>query len=230
MAVRSALSTPYSLRMRRAFSAELDELIGDVARLARRAGQMMTDASTALWHPDLRLAETIISGDSEITTALCDDIGHRCVRLLALQAPVATDLRLVVAALHAVSDVMRMGKLATHIAKIARLKHPVVSLPDDLEPVFARMALLATTLAHEAARAIENRDPRCAEQLVSVEEEVATLHRQIFQRLFAKDWSHGVEPAVDAALIGRYYTRFADHAVAIARQASFIVTGSPPQR
>ena len=64
------------------FSAELDELIGDVARLARRAGQMMTDASTALWQPDLRLTESIISGDSEITTALCDDIGHRCVRLL----------------------------------------------------------------------------------------------------------------------------------------------------
>ncbi|HZD14372.1 MAG TPA: PhoU domain-containing protein [Pseudonocardiaceae bacterium] len=216
--------------MRRAFSAELDELIGDVARLARRTGQMMTDASTALWHPDLRLAESIISGDSEITTALCDDIGHRCVRLLALQAPVATDLRLVVAALHAVSDVLRMGKLAKHIAKITQLKHPVVPLPDDLEPVFTRMALLATTLAHDAARAIDNQNPRCAEQLVGIGQEVATLHRQILQRLFAQDWSHGVEPAVDAALLARYYTRFADHAIAIARQASYIATGIPPQR
>ena len=92
------------------------------------------------------------------------------------------------------------------------------------------MALLATTLAHDAARAIDNQNPRCAEQLVGIWQEVATLHRQILQRLFAQDWSHGVEPAVDAALLARYYTRFADHAIAIARQASYIATGIPPQR
>jgi len=131
--------------------------------------------------------------------------------------------------MEAVSDVVRMGKLAQHIAKITRLKHPWVPLSDDLEPVFAWMARLATTMADDAAGAIENRDPHCAKQLVSVEK-MRTLHRQIFQRLFAKDWSHGVEPAVDAALMGRYYARFADHAVAIARQASFIATGLPPQR
>jgi phosphate transport system protein len=145
--------------------------------------------------------------------------------LLARQAPVATDLRVVVAVLGAVGDVVRMGKLARHIAKIARMKHPVVYLPGDLERVFARMALLATTLAENAARAIDNRDPCRAEDLASVEEEMGVLHRQIFQRLFAKDWSHGVEAAVDAALMGRYYTRFADHAVAMARQVSFIVAG-----
>ena len=158
-------------------------------------------------------------------TALCQDIDHRCVRLLALQAPVATDLRIVVAAMDAVSDVRRMGKLAQHIAKIARLKHPFVRLPQDLERILARMALLASTLAHDAAQAIDNSHPHCAQKLASVEEEIGALHRQIFQRLFAEDWPHGVEPAVDAALMGRYYTRFADHATAIARQANVIITG-----
>lgn len=216
--------------LRQAFRAELDELISDLAKLARRVRQMMTDASTALWQADVRLAESIISDQSQLTTALCDDIERRCVRLLALQAPVATDLRVVVAVLGAVSDAMRMGKLARHIAKIAQMKHPVVHLPGDLEQVFARMTLLATTLADNAATAIENRDSCHAEDLASVEDAMRTLHRQIFQRLFAKDWSHGVEAAVDAALMGRYYTRFADHALAIARQVNFIVTGPPSPR
>jgi hypothetical protein len=102
--------------MRQAFHAELDELISDLVKLARRVGRMMTGASTALWHADFRLAESIICGQSKVTTALCDDIERRCVRLLVLQAPVATDLRVVVAVLGAVSDVVRMGKLGGHIA------------------------------------------------------------------------------------------------------------------
>lgn len=215
--------------MRKALHAELDDLVGGLARLARRVGQMMIDASAALWQADPQLAESILCCQSEITTAWCQDIDHRCVRLLALQAPVATDLRIVVAALDAVSDVRRMSKLAQHIAKIARLKHPFVRLPQDLERIFARMALLATTLALDAAQAIENRRPHCAQQLASIQQEVGALHRQIFQRLFAKDWSHGVEPAVDAALMGRYYARFADHATAIARQANIII-GLPTHR
>ncbi len=102
--------------MRQAFHAELDELISGLVKLARRVGRMMTGASTALWHADFRLAESITCGQSKVTTALCDDIERRCVRLLVLQAPVATDLRVVVAVLGAVSDVVRMGKLGGHIA------------------------------------------------------------------------------------------------------------------
>ncbi|MGH3718373.1 MAG: phosphate signaling complex protein PhoU [Pseudonocardiaceae bacterium] len=215
--------------MRQTFRSDLDSLIEDLARVARLTGQMMTNASTALSHADLGLAELVISGDDELR-ASCHDMDQRCVKLLALQAPVATELRMVVAALRAVGDLDRMYNLAQHIAKIARMKHPTVPIPDDVRPVFARMSLLATTLAHDAARAIENRDPMSAHRLAQVDDEVDALRRQIFQILFAEDWSHGVEPAVDAALIGRYYERFADHAVAIARQISFLVTGVAPER
>jgi phosphate transport system protein len=215
--------------MRQTFHAELDSLIDDLARAVRLASQMMTNASTALNQADLGLAELIISGEGEMT-ALCDDMDQRCVRLLVLQAPVATDLRMVVAVMHAVGDVGRMRNLAQHIAKIARMKHPTVPIPGEVRPVFARMNMLATRLAQDAATAIESQDPLSAHQLVQADEEVDALRRHIFRILFAEDWSHGVEPAVDAALIGRYYERFADHAVAIARQVSFLVTGLPPQR
>jgi phosphate transport system protein len=215
--------------MRETFHAELDKLIDDLSRMARLTGQMMTNASTALHHADLVLAELVISGDDEIT-ALCEDMDQRCINLLVLQAPVATDLRMVVAAMHAVGDLGRMASLAQHIAKIARLKHPTVPIPADVRPLFARMGVLATTLAEDAAAAIESQDPMSGDRLARADEQVDALRRQIFRILLSEDWPHGVEPAVDAALIGRYYERFADHAVAIARQVSFLVTGQPPER
>lgn len=215
--------------MRESFNAELATLLSDMARAARLSGEMMTNASTALSQADLALAELVISGDSEIK-ALCDDMDQRCVRLLVLQAPVATDLRVVVAAMHAVRDVERMCNLAQHIAKISRMKHPSVPIPDEVRPVFARMSMLAARLAQDAAAAIESRDPMSAHRLAQTDDEVDALRRRIFQILFAENWSHGVEPAVDAALVGRYYERFADHAVAIARQVNFVVTGLPPER
>jgi phosphate transport system protein len=215
--------------MRETFHAELDSLINDLAKAARLAGHMMANASTALNQADLALAELVLSSEGEMK-ALCDDMNQRCVRLLVLQAPVATDLRVVVAAMHAVRDVERMWNLAQHIAKLARLKHPAVPIPDDVRPVFARMSMLATSLAQDAATAIERRDPLSGQRLAQADDEVDALRRRTFQILFAEDWAHGVEPAVDAALIGRYYERFADHAVAIARQVSFLVTGLPPTR
>ena len=215
--------------MRETFRAQLDSLIEDLARAARLAGQMMTNASTALSQADLGLAELVISEEGDIK-ALCEDMDQRCVKLLVLQAPVATDLRMVVAAMHAVGDVQRMCNLAQHIAKIARMKHPAVPIPDDVRPVFARMGVLATGLAQDAAAAIESQDPLSAQRLAQADDEVDALRRRIFRILFSEDWSHGVEPAVDAALIGRYYERFADHAVAIARQVSFLVTGQPHER
>ena len=216
-------------QMRETFHAELDTLISDLARAARLASGLMTNSSTALSQADLGLAELVISGKEDMK-ALCEDMDQRCVKLLVLQAPVATDLRVVVAAMHAVVDVERMCSLAQHVAKIARMKHPAVPIPDEIRPVFARMGVLATGLAQDAAAAIERRDPLSACRLAQADDEVDALRRRIFRILFSEQWSHGVEPAVDAALIGRYYERFADHAVAIARQVSFLVTGLPPER
>jgi phosphate transport system protein len=113
-----------------------------------------------------------------------------------------------------------MCNLAQHIAEIARLKHPSQPIPADVRPVSLRMGVLASSLAENAAAAIESRDPISAARLAQIDDEVDALRRQIFQVLLSEDWSHGVEPAVDAALIGRYYERFADHAVAIARHVT----------
>ncbi|MEO7193441.1 MAG: phosphate signaling complex protein PhoU [Pseudonocardiaceae bacterium] len=210
--------------MRVTFRAELDELMADLARMARLAGQMMTTASIALHQIDLALAELVIA-DRDQMNAMLDDTEQRCVTVLALQAPVAGDLRVVVAVLRAVGHVRRMGDLARHIAIVARLKHPNPMISGKVRPVLARMSLLVSQLAEDAATAIEYQDPLSGYRLAIADDEVDALLRHLFDILFAQGWSHSVEQAVDAALIGHYYEGFADHAVAIARQVCYLATG-----
>ena len=212
-------------QMKEGVHAELDSLIRDLARIARLAGRMMTDASIALHQASWGLAEVVISARDEVAE-LCHDTGQRCFAML--QSSVPADLPMVVVALRTMGDLKRMCDLAQHIAKIARMKNLQVSVPGDVRPVFARMGVLAAGLAEDAAMVIENRDGWSCEQLSEVDAEVDALRSRIFEILFSENWSHGVEPAVDAALVGRYYERFADHAVSIARQVRFLKVGLPP--
>jgi phosphate transport system protein len=214
--------------MRAVFHAELTELITDVARMVRLAAGMMNNASIALHQSDFTLAGRVIA-DRDRTTVVLDALQRRCITLLALQAPVARDLRVVVAALHAVGHMKRMATLARHIAVIARLEHPNPMVSGKVRPLLARMSLLASQLAEDAAAAIEHQDPLSGDRLVVADDEVDALHRHLIGVLFAKDWSHGVEQAVNAALIGRYYERFADHAVALAGQVYYSTTGRIPE-
>ncbi len=213
--------------MRATFHAELDELIAELATMSRLAGQMITNASIALHQSDLALAGVVMADSDQMHEKL-DGTDRRCVTLLALQAPVAGDLRVVVGVVHAVGHLQRMGSLARHIAIVAQLKQPNPMASGKVRPLLARMSLLASQLAGDVAAAIEHRDPLSGSRLAVADDEVDALLRQLFGILFAADWSHGVEQAVDAALIGRYYERFCDHAVAIARQVCYVATGQIP--
>lgn len=210
--------------MRATFRAGLDELMSDLARTVRLTGQMMTNASIALHQTDLALAELVIAERDRIE-ATRGALERTCVSLLALQAPVASDLRVLIAALHALDHVQRMGNLARHVAVIAQIKQPNPMTSGRVRPVLARMSLLASQLAADAATAIEYQDPLSGCRLAVADDEVDALLRHLYGILFAEDWSHGVERAVDAALVGRYYERFGDHAVAIARGVCYRVTG-----
>ncbi|HET9117692.1 MAG TPA: PhoU domain-containing protein [Pseudonocardiaceae bacterium] len=204
------------------FHAALGELITSLARMTRLAGQMMTNAAIALHQTDPTLAGVVIAKCDQMTATLADT-EQGCIILFAQQTPVVEGLRAVVAAVHSVHHLKRMANLARHIAIIPQLKYPNPVISSPVRPVLARMSLLASQLAGDAATAIEYRDPSSGDRLAEADDEVDTLHRHLFDILFAEDWSHGIEPAVDAALIGRYYERFADHAVAIARQVRYLV-------
>jgi phosphate transport system protein len=210
--------------MRATFHAGLQELVHHLARMVRLAGDMMTNASIALHQNDLALAALVVSQRDQIK-AIYQVLERRCVTLLALEAPVAGDLRVVVATLQALGHARRMGHLACHVAMIAQLKRNNPMAADKVRPLLARMSLLASQLAADAATAVEHQDPLSGCRLAIADDEVDALLRQLFDILLAEDWSHGVEHAVDAALIGRYYERFGDHAVAIAQGVCHRVTG-----
>ena len=212
------------------FHAQLDELIIDLVRMTRLAGQMMTNAAIALHQADVPLT-TVVMANRDQMNAMHDDTEQGCIALLVQQAPDTDDARAVVAILRAVRHLKRMGNLARHVAVIARLKHPNPMMAAEVRPVLARMSLLASQFAEDAAATIERHDRVSASQLAEADHEVNSLRRHLFSILFAADWSHGVEQAVDAALIGRYYERFADHAVAVAAEARYLTScrlpGSP---
>jgi phosphate transport system protein len=121
-----------------------------------------------------------------------------------------------------------MGDLALHVAKAARRRHPDLVLPTEVAPYFAEMGRVALDLAQDARQVILNRDIELAFTMESDDDAMDDLHRHLFTVMMNRDWPHGVAPAVDVTLLGRFYERFADHAVAVARRVVFMVTGKMP--
>ncbi|OIV37776.1 phosphate transport system regulatory protein PhoU [Mangrovactinospora gilvigrisea] len=210
--------------MRDAYHEELHSISLDLVEMARLAGSAIGRATTALLDADLRLAESVIDSDDEID-ALEHGLEQKAIGLLVRQQPVATDLRLIVTSLKMSADLERAGDLARHIAKLARLRYPDTMVPADLHATVQEMGKLAQRLIAKAGETVITRDVAQAKQLESDDDEMDLLHRTIFQHLLDERWEHGVETAVDVTLLGRYYERFADHAVSVANHVVFLVTG-----
>jgi len=210
--------------MRNAFHDELDGIGTTLLQMAGLVKVAMNDATVALLTVDLGSAEKVIAADNVI-----DDIQHeldaRTINLMARQQPVASDLRILVTSLRMSADLERMGDLAHHVAKQARMRYPNSAVPAELVPTITAMGLVADKLIDKLSSVMEHRDTVRALELETDDDEMDKLHRELIGVLLSKDWSHGVESAIDMTLLGRYYERFADHAVSIARRVYFSVTG-----
>jgi phosphate transport system protein len=211
--------------MRTAFHEQLEALTVAIADMCGAAGQAMQDATQALLGADAALAERAIGGHDEMMLNSVRAEQH-AFTLLALQAPVATDLRVVVASLRNVFDADRMGALALHVAKIVRRRHPAHAIPEDVNSTFAEMGRIAVDLGDAAKAVVLSGDPCTAAQLARDDDAMDDLHRQLFGLLLDPEWKYGVAAAVDVTLLGRYYERFADHAVEIGRRVIFQATGA----
>lgn len=209
------------------FQVQIDAVLNDLAGVCRDVETLVRDATEALLTARADIAERVIDADDRIDQAR-QGVEDAAIEILSLQAPVATNLRIIVAALAIVSDLERMGDLAVHVAKIARLRTPVVAVPETVRPVIEQMAEVAEKMVHLTARVIEDRDLALAEDLREHDDVMDDLRRQSFQLILAGEWSGGVEAAVDLALLSRYYERIADHAVSVADRVHFIVTGEAP--
>ncbi|MCG8919836.1 phosphate signaling complex protein PhoU [Actinokineospora sp. PR83] len=213
--------------MREAYHLELGKLADQLAGMCAMVAEAMESATRALLDTDLAVAEQVISGDEKIDDARSSCEEH-AYALLALQAPVATDLRTVLAAIHAAESLERMGDLALHVAKAARRRHPAPVLPEPVHGYFAEMGRIAVELARKAETVIRTQDVAAARALEDADDEMDDLHRHLFSVIMDKEWPHGVASAVDVTLLGRFYERYADHAVSVAKRVVFVVTGRMP--
>ncbi|HET9779136.1 MAG TPA: phosphate signaling complex protein PhoU [Propionibacteriaceae bacterium] len=208
------------------FAADLRSLRDSLAAMTQSASEAIRAATTALLDQDLEAVRVTGALEQDLEDTLFA-IERRTFELMARQQPVAGDLRLLVSAIKIGAECRRMGALAHHIGTAASRSFPEPAIPHELSGIFHRMGDVANRIADGARVTLLASDAEDAARLEVDDDAMDGLRRTLFRALM-HDWPHGVETAVNVALLGRYYERFADHAVAIAQSVIFIVTGAKP--
>jgi len=205
------------------FIAEIDKTLVSMAELV---GKSISLATVALLEDDLAAAEKVIASD-KLIDELNLEIEEMSSRIAALQAPVATDLRLVMGSIRIAGSLERMGDLAVHVAKQVRLRYPNPSIPIELKETFEKMGHAASKIVEQTGEVIASRNTSLADDMKIFDDTLDDLHRELFTVVLSNNWTHGVEAAIDVTLLSRFYERFGDHAVSVARRVIHIVTGEP---
>jgi phosphate transport system protein len=212
--------------MREEFQADLNEVSRLLVTMAESVRAALRKATTALLTADLKAAETVIERDVEVNE-LYRHVEVKVADTIARQSPVASDLRTVITALHVSADLERMGDLAEHVAKTARRRHPSPAVPAELRPVFKQMGDVADRMAGKITNVLSSPNADLAAELENDDDSMDQLERDLFKILLDDDWPYGAETAIDAALLGRFYERYADHAVNAGEQMIYLITGEP---
>ena len=214
------------MEMRDLFQEELVAINNDISQMADLVGKAINKATESLLFSDREIAERVIESDV-LLNDLAAALDERCTMLTARQQPVATELRNILGSMRIASSMERMGDLAVHVAKSARLRYPARAVPDELVETFRTLGHLAEELTLQLARLVSNPDVTLAQDIQKADDKIDALHRELFRIVLSADWSHGVEAAVDVTLLSRYYERYADHAVSVARRIIHVLTGEP---
>ncbi len=210
---------------RSVFQEELDKVSQSLVDLTVMVSTSMTKATSAILSCDLKLAEEVIANDVKIDDYQHENDSH-IMDIIARQQPVASDLRALVAALRMGSDLERMGDLAHHVAKVARMRHPNAAVPPELVSIIKAMGVAAVAITEKTGVVIATRNTQMALEVEHDDDVMDDLHRKLIAVLIEPTWKHGIETAIDLTLLGRYYERYADHAVSISRRVYFLVTGT----
>jgi len=210
--------------MRDSFHRELENLDQETVRMGALVEQSVQAATTALIECDAELAQKVYGDDDEID-AMFLDIEKRSLTLLAQQAPVARDLRLIVAMLRVIGDLERSGDLAHNIAKLAQaedLYHP------QLKPVRALLADSGRAAAGLIGKAIDAwaaKDERLAADIALQDDVLDDLHARLIATLVELKGQDVLPSAIRLAMVGRYLERIGDHAVNMGERVRYFVTG-----
>ena len=214
--------------MRKVFIAEL-QLVGDsLIEMSTMVEAAVVAAGKALETADLEAAERVITEDQKIDD-LQQSIDERCVDLLARQQPVASDLRLIVAALRMSMTLERMGDLARHLAQVTRNRYPALAVHPAARETITKMIEAARVVSGEVGALLESRDLALAAQIKADDDVLDDLHSEIFALLLGDSWDGTVQEVLDLTLVSRYLERFGDHATTIAGRVEFLVGSADGQ-
>lgn len=216
--------------MRELFQQELHEVQDRLVAIAELVVDAITDAVEAFNKSDVTLAESVIVRDNKIDDAVIE-LDEHAIAIMARQAPVAKDLRIVVSALRISASLERMGDMAEHLAQLARYRFPEKVVPKTIRPTFKEMGVLDVEMAKMLVELLKTEDIAIAHKIRDEDDKVDALHLSVFETVLSDTWSQETETTVDATLASRYLERFADHAVSIAKKMVYLSTGewNPPK-
>lgn len=215
--------------IRKSFHQDLDDVRADLVRLSAMATEMLTRATDALLDSDMIMAQAIIDHDDEVD-ALSISVEDRCFHLLALQAPMAADLRVLAASMRINSDIERSADLAVNIVKGARRIYGH-EIPPRVRGIITEMCEEAVRMMRLAIDAYADSNGPLGAALDDIDNRLDQLQVDFVAAMFEAHDEKNLElqPAVQLALIARYYERIGDHAVNIGERVSFMVSGEQPE-
>ncbi|WP_431711154.1 phosphate signaling complex protein PhoU [Glutamicibacter uratoxydans] len=210
--------------MRKVFQADLQQIGEDLIEMSQRVANAMERAWDSLSNADVDLAQEVIAEDAKIDF-LQTQLDERAIDTLALQGPVASDLRMIVGSLRMSASLERMGDLARHLAQLARLRFPQQAVPAAIAETFSQMAEIDIKIAREVGRLLDTRDLSIAGNIIELNRQLDQLHSSVFKIIAQDDWKEDAPTTVDVSLTSRYLERFGDHGVSVARKVNYLVTG-----
>ena len=210
--------------MREMFDQELESVQGRIVEIADSVFTIVTDATTALLEADVKAADRALAGAESVSEKALS-LDELVIRTLALQAPVAKDLRILVSTLRISASLERMSALASHIATIARFRFPDSAIPESLADTFDEMVRLDVRLAKKLVKLLKNTSVDLARSIQAADARVDELHREVFEVVLDKSWKEKAVHTVDVTLASRYLERIADHVVEISSKVSYLTTG-----
>ncbi|MCC9175655.1 phosphate signaling complex protein PhoU [Arthrobacter sp. zg-Y179] len=210
--------------MRKVFQAELHQIGEELTQISQLVTEAMRKATLAFEGADIELAQDVIAADARIDF-LQNDLDERAIDVLALQGPVASDLRMIVGSLRMSASLERMGDLARHIAQLARLRYPANVVPDNMVQTFREMAQLDLRISEQLTELLETRNLEMSKDIYDANSRINELHAGVFKSIASPDWNVPAVSTVDLTLASRYFERFADHGVSVTRKVNYLVTG-----
>ncbi|RBP65581.1 PhoU-like phosphate uptake regulator [Brevibacterium sanguinis] len=212
--------------MREVFRNELDDLATQLVEMSTRVSEAIRLANQALRSNDLELAEQVIEADIKIDS-LQHVLDQQAAEILALQAPVAADLRAVIGALRMSASLERMGDLARHIAQQVRIRYPESAIPEHFTHTFVRMGESAEKIAEATRELLSHPGLEMVPTINAIDEELDELHLSVFSKIAeAPQGSLAPHHIADVTLLSRYFERFGDHAVSVSQKVEYLLTGN----